>query len=320
MIKPLDKIYEAYFNSMGEKFGEKVRKRIHWICQKAEGEKILDIGCSQGIASILLGREGKSVLGLDLLEESIEFAKEMLAKEESTTKERVIFKSENFMNFDFKDEKYDTILLTEVLEHVTDPKRFVDKAKMLLKNNGRMVVTVPFGINDYFDHKKTYYVNDILELIPDDFEVKDLNIMGSWVGVVAKKSSNKENSLEYKYFLKKAEEGFFTQEQELLKFKKRLQKNISVLKEEKQLSERKLEKLEVLEKANETLEKKLEKANKEIEKLKLEQLKLLNSEEKALLELKKVVKKNNILSNSKLGRLTIKYWDFRNNIKKKRGL
>ena len=88
MKKPLDRITEAYYNEMGDSFARKVRERIHWVCENAKGEEILDIGCSQGITSILLGREGKKVLGIDLLEESIQYANKSLATEEKATKER----------------------------------------------------------------------------------------------------------------------------------------------------------------------------------------------------------------------------------------
>ena len=142
MEKPLDRITEAYYNGMGEEFGKKVRERIHWICSQAKGEKILDVGCSQGITSILLGREGKNVLGIDLNDEAIEFAKKSLENESEITKKYVKFKVANFMDYDFKDEKFDSIILAEILEHLTDPERFIEKASKLLSQDGRVIITV----------------------------------------------------------------------------------------------------------------------------------------------------------------------------------
>ncbi|WP_062320411.1 hypothetical protein [Halolactibacillus sp. JCM 19043] len=56
-----DSIYDAYYYKFGKTFGNEVRERIHWIAKEAKGKSMLDIGCSQGILSILLAREGKKV-------------------------------------------------------------------------------------------------------------------------------------------------------------------------------------------------------------------------------------------------------------------
>lgn len=184
MKKPLDRVSEAYHDQINLSFGEKVRKRIHWVCEQAKGEKILDVGCSQGITSILLGRESKQVFGIDLLQESIEYANEMLSNEAEVTKKYVEFQNANFIDYDFGDQKFDSVIFGEILEHVTDPERFINKAVELLPENGRIIVTVPFGINDYFDHKKTYYMQGLLDLQNDQINIKSIEILGKWIGAV----------------------------------------------------------------------------------------------------------------------------------------
>src|SRR5690625_2644204 len=134
-----DNIYDAYYSKMGEEFGKKVRERIHWITQNVKGTDILDVGCSQGITSILLGREGKNVLGLDVSTSAIEDAKKYLALEESDTQECVAFEKNNFFLKHF-DKQYDTVILGEVLEHITDINTFFLKAVKLTKDEGRIIV------------------------------------------------------------------------------------------------------------------------------------------------------------------------------------
>ena len=51
-----DRINEAYHDAMGAAFGQKTRERINWMCSQARGTTVLDVGCSQGIASILRRR------------------------------------------------------------------------------------------------------------------------------------------------------------------------------------------------------------------------------------------------------------------------
>ena len=86
-MKNIDKISESYEGTYGAKeLTERSRERVHWICSQAKGERILDVGCSQGIVSIILAREGKYVKGLDLCQESIDFANESLEKEDEHTR------------------------------------------------------------------------------------------------------------------------------------------------------------------------------------------------------------------------------------------
>ena len=79
--RPKDQIRAAYYDQLGSGFGKKVRARVHWIVRQAKGEHILDIGCSGGVVPILLGREGKHVVGIDVLPEAIIEAKQALLEE-----------------------------------------------------------------------------------------------------------------------------------------------------------------------------------------------------------------------------------------------
>lgn len=123
-IKPLDRITEAYNGEMGKDFGNKTRNRINWIVNHVQGEKVIDIGCSQGIVPIILGREGKQVLGLDIAQESIDYALNNLKNEHISVQEKIEFRVGNFMTESTLTYQFDTVLLTEVLEHISDPKSF----------------------------------------------------------------------------------------------------------------------------------------------------------------------------------------------------
>ena len=212
-----DRIFEAYYGIMGQNMMKKTQERIHWICAKVEGEDVLDVGCSQGILPLLLGREGKKVTGLDISAKAIEEANSHLQKEESHTKENISFLHANFMNYDFKDKKYDTIIIAEVLEHLTNPKQFVDKAATLLKENGIVIVTVPFGINDFIDHKQTFYLLEPLKMLEENFQVDNISVLGKWIGFVSKltKAQNKQLSNKVINYLEILEKNFFNIERKL---------------------------------------------------------------------------------------------------------
>lgn len=212
-----DRITEAYYDGMGLALGEKVRKRVHWICSKVIGERVLDVGCSQGIVSILLGREGRSILGIDIDETSISYAKNELLKENKFVNDCVEFKHDNFMMIDFKDEKFDTIIASELLEHLTCSYRFIEKFSKIIKNDGRLIVSVPFGINNFFDHKKTYYIYDLIKEIESHFEVLEIKLFGKWIGVIAKLKDENSKPFKYDYsFINSLEKNLFNIENEYL--------------------------------------------------------------------------------------------------------
>jgi 2-polyprenyl-3-methyl-5-hydroxy-6-metoxy-1,4-benzoquinol methylase len=216
MKKPLDRITEAYFGELGEVFADKVRNRIHWICENAVGESILDVGCSQGITSILLGREGKSVIGIDLLEESIEYANNLLSTEEEITKRFVQFKAANFMDVALEKQSFDSVIFGEILEHITDPKRFIKMAMNMLNPNGSIIITLPFGINDYFDHKKTYYMMDLLNFTDENAVIQEIKFFGKWVGAVLKKKGEENRTVSISSeIISRLEDAFYIVEKDL---------------------------------------------------------------------------------------------------------
>ena len=217
MKKAYDRITEAYYDNLGNEFGVKVRDRIHWICEQATGEVILDVGCSQGITAILLGREGKKVCGVDLNSDAISYANEMLAKEEYSTKENVQFYAGNYMNMTFDDEKFDSIIFGEILEHITDPKRFIRKASdKLIKDNGKIIITLPFGINNYHDHKKTYYLQDVLDFQVDELVIDEIRFLGKWIGITLKKDQKEKKLTPNENLLRDLEKEFYSIEGTLL--------------------------------------------------------------------------------------------------------
>lgn len=220
-IKPLDRITEAYNGEMGKDFGNKTRNRINWIVNQVQGEQVIDIGCSQGIVPIILGREGKQVLGLDIAQESIDYALNNLKNEHISVQEKIEFRVGNFMTESTLTYQFDTVLLTEVLEHISDPKSFLKKIEEILKGSGVLIVTVPFGINDYFDHKRTYYYLELYEHLSTYFEIVKVEFLGKWTGVVCIKRGVQSKEIQmketnFKETLRTLEKAFYDVERDLI--------------------------------------------------------------------------------------------------------
>lgn len=165
-----DQVNQRYYGQSGTSAShEATRARIHWMCRHARRNKVLDVGCSQGIASILLGREGFEVLGIDLEDEAIRYAKAELAKEPAIVRSNV-----RFMTADATKPHdwgpFDTVLLGEVLEHFSQPERLLANVANWLADDGVCVITVPFGLLTFHDHKQTFYAGRLAELVDPFFD------------------------------------------------------------------------------------------------------------------------------------------------------
>lgn len=182
-----DRIMDAYYGKMGDDFMRKTQERVHWVCAQVQGGRILDVGCSQGIVPILLGREGKKVLGVDTDRDAIAVAKAHMDAGPSHVAANVDFVVADFMAHEFDEQRFDSVVMSEVLEHLVDPAAFVERAAKLLNTDGRLVVTVPFGINDFVDHKRTYYLIEPCSLISRWFEIEKVQLFSRWIGFSGKR-------------------------------------------------------------------------------------------------------------------------------------
>ncbi len=99
-------------------------------------KSILDIGCGFGYFLKVGMDRGWSVMGIDLSRQSVDFAKE----------QNIHAIQGDFIETDFKNQKFDVVHLHEVLEHLADPISVLEKTKKILKPNGLVCILSP---NDY---------------------------------------------------------------------------------------------------------------------------------------------------------------------------
>jgi spore maturation protein CgeB/2-polyprenyl-3-methyl-5-hydroxy-6-metoxy-1,4-benzoquinol methylase len=154
---PLDRISEVYEGSLwSERLTSIARERIDWMAQQVTGDRILDVGCSQGILSIISARNGHTTTGIDVEPLAIDYARQALKKEPKDVADRIRFQLVSIEKFS-DTEKYDTIYLGEVIEHQKNPIDFIATASNHLSSSGRIVVTTPFGYHPHEDHKSTIF-------------------------------------------------------------------------------------------------------------------------------------------------------------------
>lgn len=102
------------------------KDRIKWLKKYLSGGNILDVGSGEGVFGTFLGKE---------------FRVTNLEAPFADIRNKEVIKV-NFLSWKTK-QKFDGIVFLESLEHVINPKKYLEKAASLLKKNGYIFVEYP---------------------------------------------------------------------------------------------------------------------------------------------------------------------------------
>ncbi|MDF2923781.1 MAG: SAM-dependent methyltransferase [Paenibacillaceae bacterium] len=182
-----DRVNERYYGLINSlESHQSTRMRIHWICRQTTGKKILDAGCSQGITTILLAREGFEVTGIDLDEASLAYAIQEVKKESAPVRKNVTFFLTNVLEIN-PAMVFDTVILGEILEHFSHPLQLLEKVHSLLPEGGRIIITVPYGFHPFHDHKQTFYCSNLYLMLEPFYEQLEMEIHHKYLFCTGKK-------------------------------------------------------------------------------------------------------------------------------------
>lgn len=120
------RLFERIFHNRREK------QTVEVIEKYSRNSNVLDVGCGTG----LITRHLKgNVVGLDINEWNLERAKKNVAN--------AMFIQGDCEDLWFGSNSFDLIICTETLEHLPEPKKTLNEINRVLKDDGRLVVTVP---------------------------------------------------------------------------------------------------------------------------------------------------------------------------------
>jgi 2-polyprenyl-3-methyl-5-hydroxy-6-metoxy-1,4-benzoquinol methylase len=107
--------------------------------------KAIDIGCGEGFYSIYLASKGFDVLGVDISENAIKYAKENAASRGVNVR----FIAMDIANMEQLKEKFDFVLEWAIMHHIMPPKsrKYIEDIRKILKKGGKYL-SVCFNEND----------------------------------------------------------------------------------------------------------------------------------------------------------------------------
>ncbi|MBI5148181.1 methyltransferase domain-containing protein [Candidatus Pacearchaeota archaeon] len=123
---------------LAEEGNADVLERRNFLTEMASG-RILDVGCFDGYYSIEIAKKGHQVVGLDMLQLCIDYARNRSDNQCINVK----FIKGFAEDLPFKDNYFDTTILSHTLEHVFDDKKALSESARVTVSRGRIIIILP---------------------------------------------------------------------------------------------------------------------------------------------------------------------------------
>lgn len=131
-----------YFDNKIDKATKHENRRLHEVIYskiKKKSEYNLDVGCGEAWIAGKLIPEGKKVISMDI---SSTNPKEAVQRNPSENHLGLVADA---FNMPIQSNSIDTIIASEIMEHVPDPKLFVKSLFTCLKPGGKLIITTPYN-------------------------------------------------------------------------------------------------------------------------------------------------------------------------------
>jgi len=137
---------ELFYNSIACEWEEKLDKpetdkrlkvvfKILFDSTSLKGKIFLDVGSGLGFFSLRAGKLGARVYGIDIGDRLVDVCRKRYPKGK--------FSVASAVKLPFKDNSFDIVLCTEVIEHVNNQKKVISEIFRVLKKNGYLILTTP---------------------------------------------------------------------------------------------------------------------------------------------------------------------------------
>lgn len=157
-------------------------QRYHSVLELVKGKKVLDAACGAGYGSALMASKADKVIGIDISDEAIDFAKNNYQDIKN-----VEYKVASVEKLPFEDNSFDVIVSFETIEHVPEniQNSFLGEIKRCLRYDGILVMSSP-DKRTYSDipkyknefHVKEFYFEEFDAFLHKEFKFVEHYLQG----------------------------------------------------------------------------------------------------------------------------------------------
>src|SRR3989338_5504503 len=179
---PFTKLALAFIGIPHLGFRARARIIFRFIKGTPRAARILDAGAGYGIYALTLAERGYSVDAIDLEQERTD-ALTARKKERPALDRRVKTYTGSITDLPFKNDSYDLIICSDVIEHIKDDAKAVSELARVLAPQGTLVITVPYHskynerIYPMFGHERPGYNEEEMRrlLAPHNLSIEQLS-------------------------------------------------------------------------------------------------------------------------------------------------
>ena len=150
-----------YFVDTNDEIVKEHEDRYNSIIKIITNRIVLDAACGSGYGSYEISKHAKSVIGIDISDESINYAIK------NYKSENLNFEVASVTNLPFLDNSFDVVVSFETIEHISEEAQilFLKQIKNVLKDDGYFVISTPDKLNysDKSNYKNEFHIKEFYE-------------------------------------------------------------------------------------------------------------------------------------------------------------
>jgi SAM-dependent methyltransferase len=132
--------------------------RYAFAARLAKGRRVLDAGCGSGYGAAKLAQEAREILAIDVSQEAVDEARQQYPAA------NLRFECADCLDIPAADGSFDLVVAFEIIEHLSDWRRFLQQVRRILAPDGQFVVSTP---------NRLYYAEARAGLGPNPFHVHE---------------------------------------------------------------------------------------------------------------------------------------------------
>jgi len=110
--------------------------RYYFASKYCEGKDVLEVACGAGQGLGYLAKKARRVVGGDCTENMVKYAKEYY-------QERVEVQFLDAHELPFENNSFDVVILFEAIYYLTQPEKFLDECRRVLREDGVVLICLP---------------------------------------------------------------------------------------------------------------------------------------------------------------------------------